>query len=215
MTDPRDFLLNTDYEMDKIILVETGNFIGHKDISHNLDFAPLPFGVWSTSQDFTTVNTIGAIDLGGGHPSYIPRLGVWCRSDNSKIHIAADGNGSESTTIYYRLYAFAPPDIDKDAPATSDLANKFVLNTDYNYRKILATGTFTQSDQEYAHNLGYLPQIMAWTDYRGWDPNYGIEPFMASSNYTDSKIIITNSKIKVGYVFNGAKIYWRIYYDEA
>lgn len=214
MSDPRDFLLNTDYELDKIILVETGSFVGRKDISHDLGFAPMPFGVWSTDQDFTTVNTIGVTDS-DVHPSYTPRLGVWCRADDNKIRIASDGDGSESTTIYYRLYAFEPPNNNSDVPSTSGLAKTFVLNTDYNYRKLMATGTFTQDNQEYAHNLGYLPQVMAWVDYRGWDPDYGIEPYMSASDFTNSKITVTSSKIQAGHLLSGAKIYWRIYYDEA
>ena len=213
-TDPREFLLNTDYEMDKIILVKTGSFVSGKDISHDLGFAPMPFGVWSTSPDFTSVNTIGITDS-DIHPSYTPRLGVWCRADDTKIRIASSGNGSGSTTIYYRLYAFEPPNSNADIASTSDLANTFVLNTDYNYRKLMAVGTFTQSNQEYTHNLGYLPQVMAWSDDRGWDPSFGIEPIMFGSNYTDYKITITNNKIKVGTIPNGEKVYWRIYYDEA
>ena len=214
MAKPKDFLLNTDYEMDKIILVETGDFVSQKDISHNLGFAPMPFGVWSTDPDFTTVNTLGVTDS-ESYPGYTPRLGVWCRADENKIRIDADGNGSESTKIYYRLFAFEPPDSTQTIPSTSTLANKFVLNTDYNYRKIMAIGTFTASNQEYVHNLGYIPQVMAWGDYRGWDPRFGIEPYMSGSNFTNSKLTVTNDRIRVGRLLNGEKLYWRLYYDEA
>lgn len=215
MADPRDFLLNTDYEMDKIILVKTGSIVGTTDIPHNLSFAPLPFGVWSTDPNFTTVNTIGVSDIPPTVPGQIQRLGLDCVSHENTISLIPSGQGKDSTTIYYRLYGFEPPNNSADVPSTSDLAKSFVLNTDYNYRKIMAIGTFTQSYQEYAHNLGYLPQVMAWGDYRGWNPSFGIEPIMYSSYFTDSKIVITNNKIKVGKLMNGEKVYWRIYYDEA
>lgn len=214
MVQPKDFLLNTDYEMDRIIFAKTGDFTGSIDIQHGLGFAPLPFGVWSTDSNFTTVNTIGVYDS-GSEPGYVPRLGVWCDAKDSTIHLEATGNGKDSTKIYYRLFAFEPIDDLHDISATSNLANKFILNTDYNYRKLKAAGTFTQSNQEYAHNLGYLPQVMVWSDFKNWDPDWGIEPVMSASNFTESKITITNNKIKAGRLLNGEKQYWRVYYDEA
>lgn len=215
MSDPRDFLLNTDYEMDKIILVKTGSFVGNVNITHDLGFAPLPFGIWSTDQDFNTVNTIGVSDS-ESYPGYTPRLGVDCVSYGNRIRLIASGNGKDSTTIYYRLYGFEPPESSADITPNSNMANTFVLNTDYNYRKLMATGTFTQDYQEYSHNLGYIPQAMAWLkatqDWGG-----GIEPIMFASNFTDFKIKLTPNKIIAGDVINTAteKIYWRIYYDEA
>lgn len=215
MADPRDFLLNTDYEMDKIILVKTGSFVRRAEIPHDLGFAPLPFGVWSTSEDFSTVNTIGVSDY-ESYPGYTPRLGVDCASYSDKIKLAASGDGKDTTTIYYRLYGFEPPESSADVTTNSTMANTFVLNTDYNYRKLMAQGTFTQDYQEYAHNLGYIPQVMAWLK-ASEDWGGDIEPIMGASNYNDFKISLTANKIIAGNVISSGveKIYWRIYYDEA
>lgn len=217
MPNPKDFLLNTDYEIDKIILVKTGSFTKNVYIPHDLGFIPLPFGVWSTDPDFTTVNTLGVSDI-NSQPGYTPRLGVECEAYDDKVRIIASGDGSTTTTIYYRLYALEPPGLNATIAATSDLANKFVLNTDYNYRKLKAEGIFTQTGEEYAHNLGYIPQVMAWVESPvPADPDKrAIAPMTFASNFTGYKITVTDTKIiggKTG-VF-GDKYYWRVYYDKA
>lgn len=211
---PDDFLLNTDFEMDQIILAKTGDFIGTVEIPHSLQYAPLPFGIWSTDENFSTVNSIGVSDP-GSYPGYTKRLGVDCVSFSDKILLKASGDGSNTTKIYYRLFAFEPDNIRKTAPHTANFANQFILNTDYNYRKILATGVFTQSGQEYEHNLGYIPQIMAWGDYTEFGSGHGIEPILYASNYTNAKITVTPTKIKVGDLLTNEKTYWRIYHDKA
>ena len=61
--DPREFLLNTDYEMDKIIYFKEGkvnNPINNYEtisIPHNLGFAPLIFGVCSFNSSFTNTRS--------------------------------------------------------------------------------------------------------------------------------------------------------------
>ena len=214
MSNPNDFLLNTDYEMDKIILVETGSTIGDKNVLHTLGAALLAFGVWSTDPDFNTVNTIGVTDI-SLDPAYTPRLGVDCESLSEKIHLFVSGDGSDTTTIYYRIYCFAPPNSNINAHKTSNLSNTFILNTDYNYRKLMATGTFTQENQEFEHNLGYLPQVMAWDDTSGTSFGRGIYPYVYSSHFTGSTITVTSTKIKCNKLLAGEKIYWRIYHDKA
>ena len=211
--DPRDFLLNTDYEMDKIILVKTGNLTSSVEIPHNLDFIPLPFGVWSTDPDFNSCNPIGSTDP-NSEPGYTPQLGVECYADSTKVKITASNN-TGNATIYYRLYAFMPNDVNKNAPTTGRNSKLFVLNTDYNYNKICAKGVFTQSNESYTHNLGYIPQVMAW--YRYTVGGTKIYPLMQSSEYTNVYMNVDDTKIQFGNFWAGVidKVYWRIYYDEA
>ena len=213
---PKNFLLNTDYDMDKIIIVKTGSTIGTTEIPHNLGTTFLPFGVWSTDPNFSTVNSIG-VNEASNEPSYTPRLGVDCDVFNNRIKILVSGGGADTTTVYYRIYGFAKPGDNISVASTSNLANKFMINTDYNYRKIFATGEFTQSDQEYSHNLGYLPQVMAWYDNSESTilPDFGVTPVMSASYFSSAGITVTPTKIKVGFVFPEEKVHWRIYYDEA
>lgn len=218
-TNPKDFLLNTDYELDKIVLVKTGSFTNSVDISHTLSFTPLAFGVWSFDSNFTTTNSLGDSALATEY-GYTPPTTVNCRSFSNKITLKASGENATTATIYYRLYAMAPPGTNADAPTTSDLANQFILNTDYNYRKLNATGTFAQPGQSYSHNLGYLPQVMAWVQYKNLPdlPNYNraIQPMLTSAS--DYGIIVTNSAIRLPTDFPFElidSVIWRIYYDEA
>ena len=59
--DPRDFLLNTDYEMDKIVYFKEGSLnSGQTDVSipHKLGFAPLIFGICAFNEDFSDARGI-------------------------------------------------------------------------------------------------------------------------------------------------------------
>lgn len=212
---PKDFLLNTDYEMDKVVLVKTGSFVQQLEIDPALNFVPLPFGVWSLDSNFSSTNPLGVYG-DSADPSDTPPLGVRCTVYNGKITLTAYGENANSANIYYRLYAFIPSTSNEDAPVNSDLANTFILNTDYNYRKLKASGEFTSSGQTYTHDLGYLPQVMAWSQ----QINGAIDPlwWYSSAPMPEFGLNVTDSKIECTGLFPTStveKIIWRIYYDEA
>jgi hypothetical protein len=213
MSDPRDFLLNTDYEMDKIAYFKSGDFTSELEFAHGLGFTPLVFGVWSTDENFANSNTLGnaAVDDYVGTPP----LNAYVVVRGNNIRIRARGENKDTTKIYYRIYAFEPPDANENAPHTSEHAEKFVLNTDYNYRKLKDSGIFTQNGEEYSHNLGYYPHVMAWIKYRPDFQNGMLEPFTWASEFTGAYITVTTDKIKATFPDTWVeKIYWRIYYDE-
>lgn len=216
MANPKDFLLNTDYEMDKIVYFKEGEFTGSADFEHNLSFEPLIFGVWSTNSDFSSSNAL-CLPATSNIPGAVDPLGVYAYVSGSNGHIKIEsmGENSGTTKIYYRIYAFEPQDSHNSAPHTSSQAKEFVLNTDYNYRKLKASGTFTQANEEYKHGLGYIPHVEAWikwSTYLGGD----LDHLNWASNFNKIYITVTPDKIKLSPV--GAniieKIYWRIYYDE-
>ena len=218
MANPTDFLLNTDYEMDKIVYFKEGEFTGEDIFDHNLNFTPLLFGVWSTDNDFSNSNTIGSTSV-SYEPGATNPLGVYAISYdyNKHIKIRTVGDGRTTTKIYYRLYAFEPPNSKSSSPHTSSAAKQFILNTDYNYRKLKASGTFTQIGEEYYHNLGYIPHVVAWAKFQT-DDGGEIEPFSWGSLFTGIYMTITPEKIKfspdVSIYSRDFEIYWRIYYDE-
>lgn len=212
--DPRNFLLNTDYEMDKIVLFKEGNFTQSLEIPHGLSYIPLPFGVWSTDSNFSSTNTISGLDSSGEH-GYVPQLSVSLVANSTKLVLESAGN-TNNAPIYYRIYALEPNGSHADAPATSSNANKFVLNTDYNYTKLFTAGEFTASGQVYNHNLGYVPQVLAWLRY----PNNGdpqIEFLSFASEFTGIMTKVTTSQLIAGNFWLNLidRIYWRIYYDQA
>ena len=218
---PDDFLLNTDYEMDKIVLFKQGDFTGSTTIQHNLKFTPLIFGVWSTDENFEKVNSIGVRENDPEIPGlYTPILSVTGTAlNNNTITLTSHGENSGTTKIYYRVYAFEPCDSKQSAPQTAKLAGSLIFNTDYNYRKLLKEGEFTQETAEFEHNLGYIPQVMAWTKYSA-DYDNPISPIMSKSEFTNFGITVTDKKIKFnagGTITAGIveKVYWSVYYDKA
>lgn len=221
--DPNDFLLNTDYEMDKIILVKTGSFVERTTIPHNLNFTPLIFGVWSTDENFSSANIIGPVITAIGPPGlYTPPLGVMGRAFQNEVLLYSTGKDNSTTPIYYRVYAFEPPGENQNTPQTSKLAHSFMLNTDYNYRKLKKTGEFTQPGQSYKHDLGYLPQVMAWVKYLEIpgvpDFSLAIEPIYDAANRTGYVFEVTETEIKLNNNFPFwliEKVIWRLYYDKA
>lgn len=217
--DPRDFLFNTDYPLDKVILFREGEFTNTVDIPHGLDFIPLPFGVWSTDKDFTSVNTLGSVDTFPS-PFYVPTvLSVDCVADASKIWLTSYGN-TNNVKLYYRVYGFEPAGSRSHVPATSSAAKQFVLNTDYNYCKLFKEGEFTQPNEEFKHGLGYVPQVMVWISALGQVlplMNFS-EPFSGATSLR-SGLTVTDQVIRANAYMGPEgipfKYYWRIYYDEA
>ena len=208
MANPRDFLLNTDYELDKVVLYKEGQLTDDITIPHGLAYAPLVFGIWSFDSDFSSTNTMSE-NVG------FSSIGIECLAGSNNISLIVVGN-VDRNTIYYRIYAFEPPDVQKDSSATSPHAKEFMMNTDYNYAKLKSAGSFTQSGQEYSHNLGYIPQVMAWR--KNGAPDYDIEQFNIGSEVSGVSLKVTTDKLiytNTSATSNIEKIYWRLYYDEA
>ena len=217
---PTDFLLNTDYELDRIVYFKEGKFKGSISFAHNLSFAPLVFGIWSTDKDFNSVNTFTILDS-DPWPAYKPILSVQCTSTIEKINLKSGGNDN-NVDLYYRIYAFESDNENKSTPLTSKNAKNFILNTDYNYCKLYKSGVFNSVPASFKHNLGYKPQVLAWYRYSAeiMDPEPAtIYPYSHATESKSMGLVVTDTEIKInaGQVAQLAidKVYWRIYYDES
>lgn len=214
--DPRKFLLNTGYEMDKIIYFVEGSTTsseGGKIIAHGLGFAPLLFGVCSPRSDFTDSRTIPYERI--------------TRDDSEVLTVSADSDyvimdyynyGDQAAPMYYRIYGLEPSTSTASIASTSDRAKQFILNTDYNYLKLFKKGIMG-GDATVHHDLGYIPQALFWHEALGSiSPiNYSqpFDPMFSQPEY----ISVTNNIVKtVGLDLSDAgtyKVHYRIYYDEA
>lgn len=200
--DPRDFLLNTDYEMDKIIYFDTSTITaGSSDtIAHNLTFAPLVFGAFATNSDFSDAHLL---PFSGQNDEQFT-----LSADSTNVNIAYD-NQDPTASVYYCIMGFEPDGSTADAPATSQNADKLIINTEYNYCKLYDKGTVLgNADTTIAHDLGYLPQVMAWAELNG-----ELTPINLSGQ---NGIEITDTE--VNFYYSGASydnIHYRIYYDES
>ena len=163
-----DFLVSTDYPLDKIVYMTSGSFVlpGYSglgtitQVPHFLPFRPLVIGTWSTDANFTTSKECFA-------PIYTDIDGTYVEASADNTYVYLNGInyivGAANKTIYFRVYGFMPSDVNLDAPYTSATADSFELSTDFNYTKLYyndiipATATATIT-----HNFGYRPQVIAW-----------------------------------------------------
>jgi len=165
MADARNFLLNTDYPMDKIAGYKTGSFNitynttygwydGQATISHSHGVYPLCTLVWSFNANFYPSYTETSINDVNGYQ-------ITCRSTTSQIEVYGwtwDG----PATIYYKIFYFIPDNADIDVASTQSALDTFVINTDYNYTKLYLAGSYTGINTTIDHNLGYYPMVDIW-----------------------------------------------------
>lgn len=174
MADIRNFLLNSDYpnpfivwKLETSLVVPVGTYwnAASKEIQHGLPFTPWIIGQWSTNSNF-----VPAYDLANDMPIFTgtrPDLQVMVGSDSSTIKLTAQHVQENPVTFYFRIFSFLPPDYTGTWTNNIDDSTNFRLSTDFNYPKVLASGSLsvaTGSTSEYYHNLGYLPQVRAWRE---------------------------------------------------
>lgn len=172
MADPRKFLLNSDYptpflvwSMTTTLTVPVGAYFNaaSKSVAHGLPFTPMIIGQWSTNANFSP-----AYDLSNDMPIFTgtrPDLSALVGADSTHIRITAEHTQNQSVVYYFRIFAFLPPDYDGTWTNVLDDNTDFKLSTDFNYPKVVASGTVSVPDNQETslyHNLGYIPQVRAW-----------------------------------------------------
>lgn len=207
--DPRKFLLNTDYEMDKIIYFKNGSITASQytdTFAHNLGFTPLIFGVCAFDSSFNDPRTIPF-----NYQTQQNTIFFNASANSSSITVNYNNYEDQNSKMYYRIYAFEPSNSAARVSPTSVHAKKFVLNTDYNYCKLCKKG-IVNSDGSVAHNLGYVPQVLAWRESSGVITP--IEESTPSDPITDQpqQVRVTTSEVTFQ---NIGKAHYRIYYDGA
>jgi hypothetical protein len=172
VTDARNFLVNSDFPLDKVIYRATGSFaLGayfstvSVAVPHGLSFTPLPVIQWSTSSDFSVVYEAGSGPAPEDIILNILGVAVTCTADGTNIDIDATNFKSTALTIYYRIFCFMPSNVNVDADSTQDTGDNFVLNTDQNYTKLFDSGVLSLSTTTtVTHGLGYIPQVFMWIE---------------------------------------------------
>lgn len=213
--DSNNLLLTTDYPIDKIIGYKSGSYestwdINTTSISHGFDFIPLYYLQWSTNASFEPTYSETFTGYGNNPNCY-------CYVNSSTVFLNGNpGTNTTTRTIYYRIYFFMPPDINIGLAASSQYFENFILNTDYNYSKILLEGVTSSGNSQINHDLGYYPQTEFW-----WIldlPTYGGRVITRSTRnimdidpeniQVNTSSVITTSSRAIG-------CYYRIYADAA
>lgn len=162
---PNNLLLTTDNPLDKIVVLASGSFsvpsgfFGEYNIPHGLPYRPLPIVTWSTDPNF---NVSYEATLSGYTDMNTPQLIAQSTSSNYRF-IPQNYTGS-NLTYYWRVFGYMPSNVNVPAPFTAIQADDFVVNTEYNYSKILREGilNWASGTQTITHGLGYRPQVEIW-----------------------------------------------------
>ena len=156
-----DFLLTTDYPIDKIIGYTESSFSAPATTSstystpHGITaFTPLAIVKWSTDPSFST-----SYDEIGVSFNFITLNGA---TDATNLYLYYFNLTASPVTIYYRVYYFMPSNVDVENEETQSDFDAYVLNTDYNYTKIYEQGFSASPAFSVSHDLGYYPQVEAW-----------------------------------------------------
>lgn len=212
----RKTLINTDYPLDKLVYVKeqaisigTG---GTVNIAHGLPFTPLVSFQWSFTPDFAVSyeNNTGAFP--SGNPGYFFTLQIAISANATNVRFDANGTLG-TTTVYVRVIAYLPDDVDMALLSTDALADPFVLNSDKNYLKLVASTHFSLNagaTSTVNHNLGYKPQVMAWgvTSGTAAPMDFAWPTININLEVTDTQFIFRNES------FSNAIIYYRYYLDD-
>lgn len=221
-----NFLINTDYPFDKVIYLKTGSISTAAGstitIPHGLGFTPLIGGSWATTADFSISYEYGSGSFPSGNIGYIFSVSIQIYADGTNIYLTNQGNNS--TTAYYRIFGFEPDDVNVAIPSISSSGDNFLLDTDYNNRKLFANTHFafaTGSIYTINHSLGYIPQVLAWAKYSvagyaifpslnplSWSDDQGTFGSTISLQVTTTQLIFTT-----GSVSSPSNIYYKIYLD--
>lgn len=237
MARPTDFLLNTDYEMDKIIYFYEGKVEANSgdlvSFPHKLPFLPLLFGVWSPDADFNESHTfsyLGAyIDFDDYQGYAAPSVELYAQDENVVMN-----RQSVTGDFYVRIYGFEPEGSHANLASTFGRANTFILNTDYNYRKLAKKGrepiVFNPSspvqydDLTIEHGLGYKPQVMVWLEAAYLDGNNQETTHAIQYDFWQTLDDETGLEVKDNTIVYHPRpaqspanfyLHYRIYYDEA
>lgn len=238
MTKPQNFLLNTEYPLDKVVYMtqgewtptgfdsETGSASKIFAIETGIDAPHMVIGEWS-DDNWETSYPLG---------TYRYRGGWYQRDSNSLLYEKStrvlalgymgdtiaeqpDNNGfivqvasSYSTKVKWRAYVMIPESYwETIVSPTASLSNPLVLDTRDNYPKLFEDKIVKLSANTPVtvyHNLGFKPYIRAWSAFGG---NSLKDTVFSCESFNITAL--DESKIVFEDTSNSF-VYYRIYADE-
>lgn len=224
--------LSSDYPLDQIIYTYQSSYtlpaFGIQDfyIDHGLPFRPLMLAEWTTDPTWELKYefTSGVVTPAGFNVATAISAG------STQVYITLRNNTSSPVTVYYRAYGLMPPfDLDKNAPFTNNLADQYMISTDFVYPKVYQNAQYTlpssggsQVNYTLAHNQDARIQFMAWEEIsfptghirpvNGSFPEDSFTPFPLSE--TVSYDVRQNDIAAVSRLTSSRVIQTRMYVDE-
>lgn len=238
MPDYKKFKSSSEQPTDLVVMFlqgQTSFEYGSFSMAHSLGFAPLIFGFWSDTADFTAPIPF-SLSPGISYldPITYQFLPIWDSIQLSTTTTKIEMIATQATPhdVYFRIYALMPTDQDVDVATTSQFAEYFIINSDWNYRKVLLAGDveierdttqfLTAKPITINHNLGYKPQVMAWVgESNGTIQQMQANQFANQQARLSQQGVVVNDRsitIRAPYPQSAVgtpKVYYRVYYDEA
>lgn len=146
---PTHFIFNSDYPFDMVVYYKYYVFTTNssKDrtdsFAHNLGFAPLLFGIWSPTEDFSK-----SYPLTDFIQSRLENIGMYVESDDSNIYVSCGQSNpvTPGRKLYVKIYGFAPTTWTGDCAPTAQSSSSLLLDTDLAYSPLLAAGAVNPKD---------------------------------------------------------------------
>ena len=233
MSDPRKFIFNSNYPIDKIVFLDertvTPNSDGDFDVSFNHGLGAVPFIKAVASDDDWETTYPSGIKIISGNWLTPTDVFMYFEASSNGTNVRLRGNLDDTIPVKIRTWGFfnESDTLNVDAPATANASsNKFILNTKYNYQSLVKEGyAETQNGAiTVAHNLGFVPFVDVWVqDSNGrWKNLDDFSCFVSvpsdnqSVNYTNLvKVDNFNVTFNKDQITNNHNYYYRIYAHEA
>lgn len=223
----RNFLLTTDYPIDIIVYLNSGSATVPSPsgglqilVPHRFPFIPLVGGSWDITPSFNTNFDYSTGTIPSANPTAPFNVQLDISADATNVIIDTLNVSGSSAGIYYRIDALEPSDSHADIPFTASSGSPFILNTDNNYTKLFMEGVINavtpSSTQSIIHNLGYRPQVSAWTtDFLGILRPVNLTSIIGGDpGNVAVKPTSTTVDFIIGSASNTVRIDYRIYIDE-
>lgn len=227
-----NFLVSTDYPLDKVVVGGTVSFTvpattnGLARLPHGLPFAPLVMGSYSYTSDYAILYGLNSAPVSSVPAFRLYDSVVKINSTNTEVLFSGENYTANPVTFYVRYYGLVPTSaLDYDLTATQSLVDDFQLNTDYNYTKLFMAGYYdyptsgsaTNVTTTIPHGLGRIPQIVTWREDGGQvAPLMGQDAGVIQIENAVTSLDANNLYIKIILPASQPllRVHYRIYLDE-
>lgn len=231
---PNNFILDSDYRLDMVAKVISGNFTfkieygtndGFYKIAHGLSFTPLVSGFWSLDQNFEPAYAFGYDYYDVYDETGTNTFGIWSVGADDQYIWFQPINDVAYKTYYFKVYCLIPSYLTDEIPNPNLSGFKnYIFNSDLDYLKLAfdgqinipsAVGQQTGNTVTVSHNLGYLPFVRSWWN----NPNHAYAPkvyWLNNSRASITNVVDPNTVKFSNYSYGpAANVIYRIYADEA
>ncbi|TXG78595.1 hypothetical protein E6Q11_00765 [Candidatus Dojkabacteria bacterium] len=221
---PRNFLLSTDYPIDKVVYqttrtVTVGAYgFSSTNFAHGLPFKPLLVAQYSPNASYIPLYAVGSFPVSAGIVLYNTAI----EADATNIYLAISNNTASSVTFRFNIYAFQPSGTPEAITShTSVAGDTFSISTDYNYTKLImsgVTGWVSGASASVTHGQGIVPQVMVWRENQSDGRVSPVEVGSYDGSFgLDYLIRVTTSTVSFANIDpfpSPARYHYRIYADE-